>query len=259
MHQAGLLLISLSCICFPQALPKLDQILPLVQDHVKDFELTLPDFICDEQITSRELLQGKPHYETVIESAFRGTQRTDEKGRPFIEFREIKTVNGRPAVKDQPLTGPFLFGGGFSSLLDEIFARQNMQYFNYKVIGQENVDGRLALAIAFETKKDQKVLLYREISGRQWLLKGKGKAWIDPESMNVMRLELQYLDPPLPEGVLTVSVDYAAVEINGKTFWMPRTVVAEQTVPNSKLPVTGQYIARYSNYHYFNVSVKIKY
>jgi hypothetical protein len=90
-------------------------------------------------------------------------------------------------------------------------------------------------------------------------MKGSGKAWIDPLSMNVVRLELQYLDPPVPEGVLTVRVDYAEVAINEKKFWMPKTLRAEQTVPNPKMPVGGEYVAEYSNYQQFKVSTRITY
>jgi len=255
----ALLHVSLWCSGASQPVPKLEQVLPRVQEHVREFELLLPDFICDETITSRELIGGVIQHETVIDSSFRGTQHTDEKDQPFTESREIRTIDGRPAAKNQPLKGPFFFGGGFSSLLDEIFSQKNAQYFRYKVLGWEKLQDRDALVLRFETRPGQQKLLHREILGAQTVLKGKGKAWLDPASWNVMRLELEYLDPPFAEGVLTVAIDYAEVEINEKKFWMPRAVKADQTVPNPKMPVTGQYIAQYSNYHQFNVSVKIKY
>jgi hypothetical protein len=59
--------------------------------------------------------------------------------------------------------------------------------------------------------------------------------------------------------VLSLAVDYAPVVIQEKTFWMPRTVTAEQTVPNPKAPVGGQYVAEYSNYQEFKVAVRMKY
>src|SRR5215831_7206303 len=123
--------------------PKLEQILPRVQDRVKEFEFLLPDFICDETIVSRELVTGIIHHETVIESTFRGTQHRDEEGRPFTESREIKSVDGHPPIQGQPLKGPFFFGGGFSSLLDEIFSQKNQEYFNYKLAGLENIEGKV--------------------------------------------------------------------------------------------------------------------
>lgn len=239
--------------------PKLEQILPRVQEHVKEFEFLLPDFICDETIISRELVSGIVHHETVIESTFRGTQHKDEEDRPFTESREIQSVDGHPPIKGQPLQGPFFFGGGFSSILDEVFSEKNQQYFSYKTTGIDKIEGKVTLVINFATKAGQREILYREIFGSQAAVSGKGKAWIDPNSMNVVRLEFQYLNPPFFEGVLEVSVDYAPVVINGKQFWMPKTVTAEQTVPNPKHSVGGQYIASYSNYHQFNVSVKFKY
>lgn len=255
----GVLQLCLGYAGFSESVPKLEQILPRVQEHVREFELLLPDFICDETIISRELVAGTVHHETVIESTFRGTQHKDEKDRPFTESREIQNIDGRPAPQGQPLRGPFFFGGGFSSVLDEIFSQKNAPYLNYKVMGSEKIDGKTAWLIKFEMKEGQKEILYREIFGSQAVVKGKGKAWIDPESMNVIRLDFQYLNPPFLEGILEVSVDYAPVMINGKTFWMPRTVTAQQTVPNPRHSVGGQYIASYSNYHQFNVSVKFKY
>jgi hypothetical protein len=259
----GLLHLVLCCAGHAQSLPKLNQILPRVQEHVKEFEHSLPDFICDEKITSKELMGGTTIHETDINSTFRGTQNRDKnpdgKYQPFTEWRDIQMIDGRPAPKGQQLTGPFLFGGGFSSILVEIFAAENSQYFNYKVIGTEKVDGKAAVIVKFETRKGQDALLHRELFGTQYVMKGSGKAWIDLSSMNVLRLEIQYLDPPMPEGVLSLAVDYAPVVIQEKTFWMPKTVTAEQTIPNPKVPVGGQYVAEYSNYQEYKVSVRIKY
>jgi hypothetical protein len=223
----GLLYIALCSAGFAESLPKLDQILPRVQEQVKQFQRSLPDFICDEKITSRELMGGTTIRETNIDSIFRGMQNkyrdSDGKYQPYTEWRDIQAIDGRPAPKGQQLTGPFLFGGGFSSILVEIFSPENSRYFNYKVIGAGKVDEKAAVIVKFETKKDQQALLHRELFGTQYVMKGSGKAWIDLSSMNVLRLEIQYLDPPMPEGVLSLAVDYAPVVIKDQTFWMPRS------------------------------------
>src|SRR5262249_31761381 len=78
----GLLQLWLCCAGFSQS-PKLEQILPRIQEHVKEFELLLPDFICDETIVSREMAGTFVQHEMVIESTFRGTQHKDEEDRPF--------------------------------------------------------------------------------------------------------------------------------------------------------------------------------
>ena len=93
----GLLHLALSSVGFSQSVPKLDQILPRVQEHVKEFEHSLPDFICDEKITSKELMGGKTIHETDIDSTFRGMQNRDKnpdgKYQPFTEWRDIQAID----------------------------------------------------------------------------------------------------------------------------------------------------------------------
>ena len=147
----GLLHLALCCasscaVPFPNS----GHLLPRVQEHVKEFESSLPDFICDEKITSKELMGGTTIHETDIDSTFRGTQNKEirsptENTSLLPEWRDIQTIDGRPAPKGQQLTGPFLFGGGFSWILVEVSIPENSRYFNYKVIGADKVDGKAAV------------------------------------------------------------------------------------------------------------------
>jgi hypothetical protein len=75
----GLLHLALCYASPAQSVPKLSQILPRIQQHVKEFESSLPDFICNEKITSKELMGGKTIHETDIDSTFRGTQNRDKR------------------------------------------------------------------------------------------------------------------------------------------------------------------------------------
>ncbi|PYP93310.1 MAG: hypothetical protein DMG65_01355 [Candidatus Angelobacter sp. Gp1-AA117] len=246
-------------LCSAKTTPTLDEILLRVQEHVKEFEFSLPDFVCNETITSKEILRGQVAHKTIIDSVFSGRQNNDGgTQQPFTEARTIRMIDGRPAGKDEQLKAPVLFGGGFSSILDATFSDKKAQYHNYKLIGTEKLNGRPTLVIEFATKKDQTELLF-EFLGRKFISKDVGKAWLDPETLNVIRLERRYLNLPPLDGVLAVSVDFAKIEINGKTFWMPRTVRVEQSQPGAKKPVSIQYIAEYSDYQKFNVSSHIKY
>lgn len=253
----GLLFFACSS-CYSGTVPAVDQILTQVQDHVREFEFSLPDFTCDETITSSGGMNEKIGPSTVVNSVFRGIQSKDENGRPFIESREIKAINGVQVGKGQPLKLSFFFGGGFSSVLDATFGPNNIQYHDYKIVGTEKINGRTSIVVKFATKADQKGLFF-EFMGGTFLSKDTGRAWIDQESMQVMRLERRYVNVPSPYGVMDVSVDYAEVVINEKTFWMPKTVKVEETLPDSQKPMSVHYIAEYSNYEKFNVSVQIKY
>lgn len=249
----------LCALCSSKSTPTLDEILLRVQEHVKEFEYSLPDFVCNEIITSKEIVRGQVAHKTIIDSVFSGTQSQDGgTQRPFTEARTIRMIDGRPAGKDEQLKAPVSFGGGFSSILDATFSEKNAQYHNYKLMGTEKLNGRPALVIEFATKKDQTELLF-EFLGRKFVSKDVGKAWLDPESLNVIRLERRYLNLPPLDGVLNVSVDYAKVEINGKAFWMPQMIRVEQSQPVAKNSMNIQYIAKYSEYQKFNVSSQIKY
>lgn len=236
--------------------PGMEQVLPRVQDHVDEFAHRLPDFISNETITSSEVMgNGRTGRKVVIESEFKGRQNNVENGRPFIESREIKTINGSTVKPDHQLTGPFFYLGGFSSILVAVFSRENEPYFNYTFAGTEKLAGRPALIFKFETRHGQKKLLYHDILNRHAYVKGKGKAWIDPETMNVLRLEFHYLDSADAIGGLDVTVDYSPVTIQDKTFWMPQRVTAVQAIPGSR-SMSVRYTAAYSNYHRFSVSIR---
>jgi hypothetical protein len=251
----GMLTFCLRPICIAQPVPNVDQVLTRVQANVAEFESSLPDFICSERIASRKVVDGKVRRETVTDSDFVGLQR---KSGPhlFTETRKIVTINGKPVAKGEDLTGFFLFGGGFSWMLVSTFAPKNIPYHNYRVAGTELLEGRSALLIEFTTKDDQTALRF-DFNGKALIQRDAGKAWIDPESMQVLRLERRFLNvQPKSDEMITAVVDYTPVAIGEKFFWMPRRVWAEDT---HKHAVTGQYLAEYSNYRKFDVSADIKY
>ena len=205
------------------------------------------------------MVGGKISHQTVVDSVFSGRQ-MDEKETPFSESREIRIIDGKQAARGEQLRVPFFFGGGFSSILDATFGEKNVPYHNYKLAGTRKVEGRTALIIKFETKPGQTEVCF-DFMGRKIISKDRGKAWVDPETMQVVHLERTYLNLPPADGVLVVSVDYAKAVINGKTFWMPRTVRAEETQPSAhyKKTASAEYVAEYSNYRKFGVSVQMKY
>ena len=86
----------------------------------------------------------------------------------------------------------------------------------------------------------------RELFGSQYVMKGSGKAWIDLASMNVLRLEIQYLDPPDAGRRALTGGRLRPVVIQRKNFLDAQDSHSRQTVPNPKMPVGGQYVAEYS-------------
>jgi hypothetical protein len=87
----------------------------------------------------------------------------------------------------------------------------------------------------------------------------KGRAFIDPSSMQIVRLEQQR--PQHIEAVgLTVawswSVDYAPVVLDGKPFWLPKTIHSQaSTISGSRHE--WNFLANYSHYHLMTVTSTI--
>jgi hypothetical protein len=94
------------------------------------------------------------------------------------------------------------------------------------------------------------------------------KAVIDPQTFQILHLEYTAQDSTikapiaahlpfmesLPESgnnVYTWTVDYAPVELGGKTFWLAKFVTSDVQDKKLKKPVHLHYEARYSNYHRF--------
>jgi hypothetical protein len=232
----------------------LDEILARVQTRAGHFAQSLPDFVCDEKVTSKVVHRGKP-IEAVIQSHFVGMQKKNGK-MSFTETREVDSVNGKPARKGQKFEGPFLFGGGFSSILDHTFAPKFVPSHTYKITGEEMLDGRTALVIEFATR-DGQTELHSYLYGKSIVQRDMGKAWIDKESLQVLRLERHYLNVPKDETPLIATVTYGEVRIDGKPFWMPTTVSAGQAA--TKRSTRAVYLAVYTNYHKFAVSSGIVY
>jgi hypothetical protein len=53
-------------------------------------------------------------------------------------------------------------------------------------------------------------------------------------------------------GTWNWAIDYVPVELNGKTFWLPKTITAT-TVTNHPPDLKWTFVANYRNYHLLHV------
>ncbi len=222
------------------------------------FETSLPDFVCNERITSSKISDGKVTSETVIESLFAGVQKKDEHGHmQYTETRDLVTLNGKKAAKGQKPKGPFLLHGGFSAVLSTTFDAQMAPYRTYNLVAAESLEGKTMLVIAFTTRPGQQEI-GASFGRGSFLVEDTGKSWIDPECMQVARLERQIVNVPSSYRLWSMSVDYAQVPIGGKPFWMPKAVRSEIR-RNASDTQPGRFVAEYTNYRKFEVSSGIVY
>ena len=153
---------------------------------VKD---SLPDFECREIFRQRiSYKKGQsPPLERTVESILRVVQFPE-----FSEKREYKSVDGKQLAMDgkapENLTNDY---GLFGNILLSIFRFENQKFYEYKIAGVETIQGRAAFALTFNTAKGQKELKYN-VNGIELVRKSNGKAWLDPDSMQVIHLNLLY-------------------------------------------------------------------
>ena len=230
------------------------EILAKIQANTAQWEQSLPDFVCEETATSKAIVRRKLQ-QYVNESHFVGRQQ--KQGRwLFTEARDVYMVNAKPVAHRQTLRGPILFGGGFSSVLHTTFSKQWAADHIYRFGGEETFRGRAVLTIEYATRQGQKDLLW-DFYGRAYPQIDTGKAWIDKDSLQVLRIERRYTNVPKGDSFILAAVEYREVRIEGAPFWMPALVTAEQA--KGKYGEQGRYTAEYRNYRKFNASSSIIY
>jgi len=235
-----------------QPLP-LDQVLPRIQQNVAQFVESLPDFVSNEKIISSKLSKGQAVKNSTAESLFVGIQkRSSEGGWHFVETREVITEDGKASKKGAHVQGPFILNGGFGGAVNSTFHADVAQYRNYRLETSEALNGKSMIVIGFSTKKGQDNI--RAAYGRSgFIQKDSGKAWVDPDSMQIARLDYTISNTPGRYPIWYVSVEYGPAVIGGKTFWMPKNVRSELRRTTAEEPV-ARFLAEYSNYRKFDVS-----
>jgi hypothetical protein len=267
---AGLLLALPSLLFARQGNPQppkpadltLDAILIRLQNNLTVYRATVPDFFCDEQVVSTMYMQHQPYGRTATDSIFRlrrleaskssiDKSGTDKLIHRFIESREIKTVDKKPAKK-QDLSGPAIFAGAFSNAL-QVVSLDLRDCYNYHLVPHQRLHRHPVLVIDYALKDT--AISDQACPGPEM---HSGRAFIDPQTMEIVRIEQRTPDHEINPGVYgpwTWSIDYAEVIFNDKPFWMPKTVSSIATAKDSRFEWT--FVATYRNYHKLTVTSRI--
>ncbi|WP_353072999.1 hypothetical protein [Tunturiibacter gelidiferens] len=246
----------LACLlgCFATALgqqpaPALDQILSRVEANTEQYKATVPSFLCDERISSQEIRDGKLKHETTVEALFRVTRSASPAG-SLEESREVRSVNGKLS-SGKKLDMPISFNGGFSGALAKFLSADRRECFDY---GADPASPAPPGTEAF-------TFTAREAAAKQpacvSIQPGTTGKFVVDASMQVTHIERTVPHPIGKDQTVlgTASVDYAPVTLNGRSFWLPSTIIAfttETTKTNA-----FRFTAKYTNYHRFAASSTI--
>lgn len=240
--------------------PSLNGILRRLEANLNRYDADLPDLFCDEHVVSSRTEPGVPGQTTVIDSVFRVKRTAGPGGTTFLaESREIRSVNGKPAAS-QHIEGPSLLSGFFEGGLAVVSLDQSA-CMNYALERIDRSDPARPYVIRFTT-----ALTPRNSANCLLQEKSKGRAFIDPASMELTRLEITTPHhviipgsydtwPVVGKRVLTVA--YAPVRLGGETFWLPSTITMQNTSGFGFHRVVWSFRATYRRYHRTQVTSRI--
>jgi hypothetical protein len=244
----------------------LEEILQRVEANLNHYDAGVPSFFCDEHVTSKmehgSMVEDDPrNVDTVTDSVFR-LKRTlnPDHTTTLVESREIKTVGGKPATS-QKMDGPTMLRGWFEGGL-AIVSPSQTACMNYTLQRIDRNHPAEPYVIRFAT-----VLTPQNSAGCLLQEKSKGRVFIDPVSMQVTHLELttphhtiiegdSYRSPVV--GKRDLAIDYAPVQLEGQTFWMPSTITLHATSGSGTFhKIVWSFQANYRNYHKLEVKSRI--
>ncbi len=250
--------------------PATGELLLRVWDNFVGYLSSLPNVFADEHLVSSVTTakNGVHDSETdsiidsTIDSIFRLKRfSSDGKTADLIESREIKYVNHHAAAKDQSLTGPAILIGAFSRA-PNVLSPELRDCYDYRLL--RNMRHNPDVAVLF-LHADVLVLEYALKSplpaGAQCPVHEQttGRAFIDPSSMQIVRLEQQrprHDEGSGPPVAWSWSIDYARVMMGGKPFWLPKTISSKASSLDGGR-FKWSFLATYGNYHLMTVTSTI--
>jgi len=221
----------------------------------------VPSFFCDEHVVSR-MVPDIHDQETVTDSVFRLKRVVNADHTTTLEeSREVKTVNGRPATT-QEIGGPSIVRGAFEGGLAVVSLSQQ-SCMNYTLERAKRNDAKAPIVIRFVS-----VLTSENKGGCLLQENGRGQVYIDRATMQITRMELttpHHTIIPGDEmgygaivGEWALSVDYAPVVLDGKSFWMPATITSRTASGRGTFhPIVWTFKASYRNFHKLEVRSRI--
>jgi hypothetical protein len=231
--------------------PSLEQVFTQLQQNMETYLTGVPDFFADEHVdSSMEQANYDGKIITVTDSVFRLRRVDDGRHTTLEESREIKAVNQKRPKNEMTLTGPAVFRGAFSNGI-RLVSLDMTSCFEYQRVADARMNGVNAIVVTFTALADA---AFNNACPRV----NEGRAYVDPQSFRLLRVEARVPNHEITFGVVglwTWSIDYAPVTLEGRTFWLPKTIESS-AVPNDRR-LAWSFVAKYSNYHKLEVNSHI--
>ncbi len=176
----------------------------------------LPNYICRETIERSERMPNARRFKPI------DTVRLEV---AFVGNRELYSWAGSARFEERPLgeliTPAGAIGtGGFGLHVRNLFVRPGPEF---TFAGQEQRDGRAAVRYDFRVPRESS--LYEIFDGKHRARTAyRGSFWADPDTLDLIRLEVHVDEAPEPVEIDSVSdaIEYGRVRIGDAEFVLPR-------------------------------------
>lgn len=220
------------------------------RDAAATFLDSLPNYVCEEQTTRYVSETRQPSWNAIdIVSAELVYDDHQE------SYRNLQ-INGRPSKKSPEDSGAWSTGE-FGTILANLFAPQSATEFKY--VQGDTIEHRSASIFDFKVQRvrsNWKIW----VPGQYVVPQYKGSVWIDNNTAQVLRIEMQAKEIPqeFPEISVETAVDYDTVSLgSADRFLLPVHAEALSCWRNSN--ECQRNVIEFRNYHKFEGESTIKF
>ena len=233
------------------AVDPLRDLLDRTGDQVTSFLELISDMNCTEHVTQLKLGDSGKTVEKQ-ESAFDYLILLSNTGGELNLVESRIASNPKAKSKEE---SPLLLSNGFSTLF-LIFHPYYAPGFDFRLDGQETIDGRTFTKVHFEHIRGTRTPAALAVRGREYPLDLAGTAWIDSETGVIAKLEAGLESGMDDVGLRTLhtQVQYSPVSFDppSQVHWLP----AQATVEVESLHQHWRNIHTFSGYKRFSVNTK---
>lgn len=201
----------LACVAAAQDLSPEPQLLVRIESHMREELSHLPNYTCLETI-------ARFQNETARQSKPPGRLEPLDTVRLEVVYSNRREWYGAPGERSLSADNPLEFvdsglvgTGAFAMILHNVFEAAMITYR-----GQEDLGGRTAVKYDFRLPGPA---LKISIPGGLGTVGQEGSFWVDPQSLDLIRLDSRAIDIPryLPLEETSTKVNYARTQIGGAT------------------------------------------
>jgi hypothetical protein len=206
------------------SVPTASEVLDHIGRQVQQFWTNFSSVTCTETVTQSKLGE-KDKVLSVQRQTFDYLIALQSSGQDIsVDESRLEKVSTHAKAK-----ASLLETNGFG-ILSLLFHPLYQSRFQFRQLPDESVRDRRLLCIAFQQVSRDHPLSVLQLRELEYPLQWRGKAWIDPETWAVVRIQAGLGDSMADVGLLRLDADvtYSDVRFNGSTaYWLPASAIID--------------------------------